>query len=209
MTAAESFAPTARRPESTAMRFLRGFIENPRQVGSILPSSTAVQRRLRSLPCLHEARTVVELGPGLGETTAALLEAIPRHARLLSIDVVPEFVDHLGWIDDPRLRAELGDALQLQDVLQRYDATKPDVVVSGIPVSHLSVAEGRQLIAAIHDVLVPGGTFVAYQFRNRIRDFADEFFESPHTTFVPWNIPPLDIYEWTKSAAVKPVDGNE
>ncbi|MCA9008016.1 MAG: hypothetical protein KDA70_22285, partial [Planctomycetaceae bacterium] len=70
--------------------FLRGFFENPLQVASFVPSSGYLQRKLSSLACLQSARCVVELGPGTGETTKALLDAIPADTQLLCVEVVSE-----------------------------------------------------------------------------------------------------------------------
>lgn len=190
-------ARPARPPSSLA--FLRGFLENPKDVASIIPSSTYLQRRLGALECFRNADTVVELGPGTGETTSAILDAIPDRARLLCVELVPEFADRLRENPDVRLTVEQGDAADLSRFVEKNKLGAPSVVVSGVPFSHMSPQEGRRLVQNIHDVLAPGGTFVAYQFRSRICEYAEACFGSPRRTFVPWNIPPLDIYEWTRT----------
>ena len=181
------------------LKLLQAFVANPRQVASIIASSPALQGELSKLACLHTAKSVVELGPGTGETTQAILEAIPEDAVLFSIEIVPELVAEVQRIADPRLMVEHGDALEVTSLVSRREFPAPDVVVSGIPFSHLSPDEGQRLIEAIHSLLSPGGTFVAYQFRDRVCELAREYFGSPRSTFVPWNIPPLELYEWTRA----------
>ncbi|WP_417381119.1 class I SAM-dependent methyltransferase [Gimesia sp.] len=181
--------------------FLRGFFENPLQVASFVPSSSFLQRKLSSLACLQTARCVVELGPGTGETTRALLEAMPADSQLLCVEVVSEFVAHLQELADPRLTVVENSALSLKSILQQQNFAKPDVIVSGVPFSVMSPEEGRQLIQTIHQVLAPGGVFVTYQFRNNVCELAEDCFGAPQSRdLVLWNLPPLDLYLWEKTA---------
>ena len=75
------------------LKLLQAFVANPRQVASIIASSPALQGELSKLACLHTAKSVVELGPGTGETTQAILEAIPEDAVLFSIEIVPDLAE--------------------------------------------------------------------------------------------------------------------
>ncbi len=175
------------------LRFVRGFLANPLKVGSIVPSSPYLQHRISLLPCVQSAEFVVELGPGTGETTLALLRQMPRTSQLLCIEIVPEFIDHLRQIGDPRLVVLHGNAFDLGDILVERNLPMPNTVVSGIPFSNISQAEGQELVRTIHSVLAPQGTFLAYQFRDRISELANKVFGEPQTSFVFWNIPPLRI----------------
>ena len=71
------------------LAFLRGFLQHPDLVGSVIPSSRFLTKRLASVITLTKARTVVELGPGIGNTTRALLDALPRASRLVAIEINP------------------------------------------------------------------------------------------------------------------------
>lgn len=181
--------------------FLRGFFENPLQVASFVPSSVYLQRRLSALPCLLSVRSVIELGPGTGETTLALLKVLPKDARLLCIEVVSEFVDQLQQFSDPRLLVEEGSALNLETIVQSNHLSAPDVIVSGVPFSVMSPEEGHRLIESIHRALAPGGSFVTYQFRSSVCELAEDCFGAPQSrSFVLRNFPPLEIFVWEKSA---------
>lgn len=179
--------------------FLRGFLAHPGKVASVIPSSGALQRQLSSLNCIRQAETVVELGPGTGSTTHALLEGMQPSSRLLGVELVPEFVDHLRRIPDRRFDVAAGSALQLQAHLTEHHMPPPDVIVSGIPFSTLPEGEGRQLVESIYSALTPGGQFIAYQLRDEVSTLAGQYFGSAETTLVLWNIPPLRIYRWTKA----------
>lgn len=181
--------------------FLRGFFENPLKVASFVPSSGYLQRKLSSLPCLQTARNVVELGPGTGATTSALLNVLPENSNLLCIEVVSEFVNQLQQMTDARLLVEEGSALDLEAILRSNHMSAPDVIVSGVPFSVMSPDEGRHLIQSIHRVLAPGGTFVTYQFRSSVCELAEDCFGAPQRrSFILWNLPPLELYLWKKQS---------
>ncbi|MCA9025306.1 MAG: methyltransferase domain-containing protein [Planctomycetaceae bacterium] len=184
-------------------RFLRAFIQHPRHVASVVPSSSALLSQLQDIECLRGATSVVELGPGTGETTQVLLEALSAEARLISIELVPEFVSHLQeTLLDPRLQIVQDNALNLLKIAGCYSESAPDAVISGVPFSHLSVEQAGSLVRSIHACLKPGGTFVAYQFRHDVREYADELFGLPQVISVPLNVPPLSIFTWSKTESI-------
>lgn len=180
------------------LQFLCGFVSRPLKVASLWPSSEGLGRRLADLPCLHRSRMVVELGPGLGGTTRAMLAAMPADARLLGIEIVEQFADSLRTIPDPRLQVVQGCAHELERLLRSQNLPRPDVVVSGIPFSAMSREKGAALVKQIHGILPVGGTFVTYQVRSRVRELADELFGPALQSAVVANVPPLRLFEWQK-----------
>src|SRR5690606_35763534 len=77
---------SARPHRDERLTFLQGFIREPKGVGSIIPSSRFMERRLVDVAGLACAESVVELGPGTGGTTRAFLKAMPAHAALMAIE---------------------------------------------------------------------------------------------------------------------------
>ncbi|MBX3438051.1 MAG: methyltransferase [Planctomycetaceae bacterium] len=182
----------------SALSFLRGMVASPRDVASIAPSSRVLLRRLSSLACVRSAKFIVELGPGTGGTTRALLNQMQPSARLLGVEIMEAFVKQLHQISDRRLDVVHGSAVDVLTHAACLGGTAPDVIISGIPFSTMSWNDGRSLVSAIHDSLAPGGTFIAYQLRNRVHGLAGDLFGKPQTSFVFWNLPPLWIYQWNK-----------
>ena len=72
---------------SDAFVFFTQFLKNPRQLGSVVPSSGYLKRRIIRNANLNEALQIVELGPGNGGTTRAILAAMKTDAHLLSIEL--------------------------------------------------------------------------------------------------------------------------
>lgn len=190
-------APARSSPSSLA--FLRGFLRNPAQVGSVIPSSPQLEQRLVQCARVREARTVVELGPGTGGTTRAILAAMPASAVLLGIELDADFFGGLQrTLDDPRLLLEKGSAEKLGDLLEEHGMPAPDAIVSGIPFSTMPAPVSQRIAACVAKVLRPGGRFVAYQVRAHVADFVSPHLGAPEKQWEMLNVPPVRVFTWVK-----------
>lgn len=183
---------------SRAKSVLSAWIAEPSQVATVAPSSSALTQCISQRACIREASLVVELGPGTGGTTQALLRQMRGDGQLLAIEKTSSFIGSLHAISDPRLRVQCGDAVDLSAHLESHRLGTPDVVVSGIPFSSLPPMVAEQLISSIYQNLRSGGVFIAYQLRNKVRHYADPAFGQADTNRVWWNLPPLKVYSWTR-----------
>jgi phospholipid N-methyltransferase len=182
------------------LTFFRGFLRQPGLIGSVIPSSRFLERRVVEAAGIAHSRTVVELGPGTGGTTRAILRALPRRAHLLAIEINPDFVEFLKAYPDPRLNVYLGSAEHIRRALETLNHTRPDAVVSGIPFSTMPADIGRKILQEIWGCLAPGGRFVAYQLMNRVTFLAPLLMGDPHVQLELRNVPPLRVYSWRKPA---------
>jgi phosphatidylethanolamine/phosphatidyl-N-methylethanolamine N-methyltransferase len=187
-------------PSAGSLDFLRGFLRNPAQVGSVVPSSPQLEQRLVQCARVREARTVVELGPGTGGTTRALLGAMPAGAALLGIELDADFFEGLQRsIRDPRLILEQGSAERLGQLLQEHGLAAPDAIVSGIPFSTMPAHVSGRIAECIAKVLRPGGRFVAYQVRAHVADFMSPHLGAPEKQWEMLNVPPMRVFTWVKA----------
>ena len=65
-------------------------------------SSRFLECRLVEAAGINSAKTIVELGPGTGGTTRAILKAMAQHSVLLSIEINPHLHTLVSRIDDDR-----------------------------------------------------------------------------------------------------------
>jgi phospholipid N-methyltransferase len=179
--------------------FLRDFFKRPRQVGSIIPSSRFLERRIVRCAELRDASTVVELGPGTGGTTRALLRAMGPDARLLVIEINRRFAQLIrNAIHDPRLFVYQGNASHISEILEEHEFGAPEIVLSGIPFSTMPDATGIEILQAVHDSLAPGGRFVAYQVRDRVETLGRKVFGRARIQTELLNVPPMRVFCWDK-----------
>ncbi|MDZ7750945.1 MAG: methyltransferase type 12 [Gammaproteobacteria bacterium] len=182
------------------MAFFTEFLRHPLQVGSVIPSSRFLERRIVAAAGIAMARTVVELGPGTGGTTRAMLRAMPGDGRLLSIELNPRLHRLQQHIEDERLIAHLGSACDLEEIIASYGLGAPDAVVSGIPFSTMSAEAGTGVIEAVSSVLAPGGRFVAYQWSGRVGTLCEPRLGRGEAAMELRNIPPMRVYQWENRA---------
>ena len=191
------------RPQPDArLKFFQGFLRRPLEVGSIIPSSRFLERRVARAASLDTARTVVELGPGTGGTTRAFLRSMPKTSKLLAIEINPDFIPVLNRLTkDPRLIVHEGSATDLSAIVSDHDLPAPDVVLSGIPFSTMPREVGLDIIRSVKEALPQGGLFVAYQVRDRVETLGNEIFGRSSKQTELRNVPPMRVYRWEKTSA--------
>lgn len=179
--------------------FFQEFLKHPLQIGSVIPSSRFLEKRILEAARVASAQSIVELGSGNGGTTRAILNEMPRRARLLSIEINPHLHATVSTISDERLIAHLGNACELKGILDRYAMARPEVVISGIPFSTMSHGSGHRVVEAISSLLAPNGRFVAYQVTKRVAELCRPLMGSGQMEVELLNIPPVRVYQWEKN----------
>ncbi|KLU05254.1 Ribosomal RNA adenine dimethylase domain protein [Rhodopirellula islandica] len=198
ITAGADVASTGPTFMKRAYYVLKAWSQAPLDVATLCPSSPSLTRKLANRDCVKNARNVIELGPGAGGTTQTLLEFMRPDARLMVVEKSTVFSKPLQAIHDPRLEVVMGDACALTDLVMKHEFGLADVVVSGIPFSSMPPTIAKTIAQSIHQVLRPGGVFIAYQIRDHVNEFARPLFGPAETEAVPMNLPPLTLYTWTK-----------
>ncbi len=175
--------------------FFRGFLEHPRMVGSIIPSSRFTVRKMLEPVDWGKCEVFVEYGPGIGTFCRPVLDRLRGDATLVVIDTNPLYIDYLRKsIRDPRFHAVLGSAEHVERHLEELGLAQADYVLSGLPFSTLPAGVAPAIAEATYRVISPGGAFLAYQFTAAVRDESAKFFERIDTGFEWLNILPVKLY---------------
>ena len=170
--------------------FLKGFLRNWREVGSPVPSSRHLARKICQLIDFDRAQTVVEIGAGTGVITNEILSSLQPDASLITFEVNNDFCNRLRSIDDSRLTVHNVSALQMHRVL----AEKADYVVSGIPIATLSKSEFTRLCGSVNEILRPGGVFIQLQLSLVSYSRLKHVFRDVSVGFTFRNTPPAFTY---------------
>ena len=171
--------------------FFQGFLEHPKMVGSIIPSSANTIARMLAPVKWDECKVFVEYGPGVGTFCRPVLDRLGRDGALVVIDTNPLFIDYLRrTIGDSRFHPVLGSAADVEEILNALGYDKADYVLSGLPFSTLPDGVGPAIAEATHRVVRPGGAFMTYQFSTTARDLTARHFRRVDTGFAWWNVPP-------------------
>lgn len=181
--------------------FFRGFVEQPRMVGSIIPSSRFTVNKMLAPVKWDECELFVEYGPGVGTFCQPVLDRLRRDGALIVIDTNPLYIDYLKrTIADSRFHAVLGSAENVEAIVAAHGYAHADYVLSGLPFSTLPRGVGPAIAAATHRVIRPGGAFLVYQFSAKARDFMARHFRHIDSGFEPLNILPCQLFWGWKRA---------
>src|ERR1700760_664710 len=114
------------------VRFLRSWIEKPLHVGAVMPSGRLLARTMAQYVDVDSQAPVVELGPGTGAITSALLHRGIDQKRLVLVEYNPGFC---ALLRDryPHAKVVHGDAYTLRDTLRQVLGARGSAVVSGLP----------------------------------------------------------------------------
>lgn len=106
--------------------FFRGFIEHPRMVGSIIPSSRFTVRKMLDPVDWGKCEIFVEYGPGIGTFCRPVLDRLRGDGTMVVIDTNPLYIDYLRKsIRDPRFHAVLGSAEHVDAILKSWVWLRP------------------------------------------------------------------------------------
>ncbi|AMD01458.1 MULTISPECIES: class I SAM-dependent methyltransferase [Halomonas] len=175
--------------------FARNFFKHPRMLGSIIPSSPYLVRRLLEPVDWERARVIVEYGPGVGTITREILKHLHPEATLVVIETNEEFVDFLQRsLLDPRLQVISGSAETIQAELDRLGLPAADYVVAGIPFSTMPAEIRERILKGSREALLPEGSMLIYQFSPKVLTDLRQVFSAVECGFEPINIPPAKVY---------------
>ena len=148
---------------SDALRFFTRLITNPLHTGAVVPSSAALGRAM-AVPIDPERKgPILELGPGTGVVTRAILERGIAPERLTALEYNPQFAAMVAG-RYPGVRVITGDAFDLETHL---DGPKTGfaAVLSSMPLVNFPAALRERLIADVFARLQPGAPFVQFSYR--------------------------------------------
>jgi len=180
------------------LRFLRSLIVRPRAIGAIAPSSPALARRIALQIDPNLRGMVLELGPGTGVVTEALIARGISIDRLIAIEADPDLA-RLMHERFPRLRVIEGDALCLEHTLPQEETGPLAGIVSGLPLLNFSPAQSRSLIAAALARMPSGCPFVQFSYGFTAPVLADKEITVERAGLVLANLPPARVWVYRRA----------
>ena len=181
------------------LKFFRGWMDKPRAVGSIVPTSNVTARKMASVINPDSGLPVLELGPGTGVITRAILTRGVKPQDLWSIEYSADFIEHLRS-NMPGVNFIHGDAFDL-------DATLPeggmvfDSIISGVPLLNFPVEQRVRYVEDLLDRIPAGRPIVQLTYGPlspvppRRGNYTVEHFD-----FVVRNIPPTQLWIYRRGA---------
>lgn len=173
-------------------------IRSIRTSGTITPSSNRLIRRLLSSIDFSTARCIVELGPGNGCVTRALLDRLHPDSILICLEVNKKFATKLMELNDSRLRIYTACASSIRQILDELDIHQVDHVVSSLPLALIDDEVVTSILTSVGANLREGGQFLQYQYSLKNYSDVKPIFKDVKVKFTLRNMPPAFVYECTK-----------
>ncbi len=182
--------------------FLRAWISNPLTVASITPSSKALARLITS-EISSQTGPLIELGPGTGAFTRALLDRGVKESDLTLIESGPDFASMLD-ARFPKARVLRMDAAELRRT-ELYAGAPVGAVVSGLPFLSMPQQKVMAILSGAFSYLRDGASFYQFTYGPRCpvpRTILDQLrLEATRIGRALTNIPPAVVYRITRRAA--------
>ncbi len=178
--------------------FFRRWLANPLQMGSIVPSSPALCKRIVAQTHYADDEIVIELGAGTGVISQALLDGGLPPERLFVVEIVPDMAAHLRTAL-PGVQVVEGDARLLPKLIPEKFHGKVGTVVVGIPLVLLPVPEQRRFIDAI-EAVAPGVGFILYSYCvTSPLPYQTHGLTPKREAWTPLNFPPASVWRYVPS----------
>ena len=144
-------------------RFLKSWLVNPLKTGAVSPSGKDLARAMAEPLDLDIPGDIVELGPGTGPVTEALLNRGVAPERLSVIEFNPDFCTLLRK-RFPGIRVIEGDAYAMGRTLAGHISGPLAAVVSSLPLITRPDVERVRLLRDALGMMHPDAPFVQFTY---------------------------------------------
>lgn len=185
---------SAGQKQTTYADFLRGLVKNPKAVSAPTPSSPALARAIAGEVDVNRPGFVIELGPGTGVVTRALLDRGIVADRICAIEQETEYVALLRQ-RFPLINVHRGNAFQFERYLGPN--IKVAAIVSGLPLLHHPIHARQSLLTRALACQSTGGCFIqlSYSWNPPIAGLP----EAQVSKKIIWqNLPPAHVWSYRK-----------
>lgn len=180
------------------VKFLKTWARRPLTTGAVSPSGRALADAMAARVDPDWPGLVVELGPGTGAVTAALLRRGVAPERLIAVEFNPVFAEHLRR-RFPGIKVVEGDAYALETLLARHGGGAVAAVVSSLPLFTRPPMTRLNLLVQAMSVMPAGHPFIQFSYalvppvRADVRRWTLEV-----SDWVLFNLPPARVWTYRK-----------
>ncbi|MGE3873656.1 MAG: class I SAM-dependent methyltransferase [Parvibaculaceae bacterium] len=190
--------------EKSKLLFWRRYLHRPLGVGAVAPSGQSLARAMVETLAPGDKDTIVEIGPGTGPFTRALIGAGVEPSHLILVEFDPEFVRHLRQ-RFPGVTVLHGDAAQLPRLLKEQGHDKVPKILSGLPLRSMPEPVRAAITRAMATSLANQGSLVQFSYfvapplaEAEVRAYG---LTGKRAKAVMANIPPAFVWRYRKNAA--------
>jgi phosphatidylethanolamine/phosphatidyl-N-methylethanolamine N-methyltransferase len=178
-------------------RFLKSWFESPLKTGAVAPSGKILAQRMAAVVDPMVQGPVVELGPGTGPVTQALLQRGVAPERLFLVEYSKDFAELLRN-RFPGVNVIQGDAYALPQTLADHVKEPIAAIVSSLPLLTRPDAQRSRLLRSAFDLMLPGSPFVQFTYMNSSPIPLSRDFEATVSRRIWKNLPPARVWTYRR-----------
>jgi phospholipid N-methyltransferase len=182
-------------PLLSPLLFAREWLRAPLRVGAVAPSSARLAAAMTQ-GLTATCGPVVELGPGTGVFTAALLRRGIAPAQVAVIEAGEHFATNLTR-RFPQVAVICGDAARVR-ALSPFGPGGAALVICGLPLLSMPAAKVLRILAGCMAAIRPDGELRLFTYGQRCpipsQMLSRLGLVTQHRRFVPLNMPPASVY---------------
>jgi phosphatidylethanolamine/phosphatidyl-N-methylethanolamine N-methyltransferase len=182
------------------MAFIRSWIEKPISMGAVTPSGRMLARAMARCVDPDVPGPIIELGPGTGAVTKALVDRGIETSRLVLVEFDPNFCKLLRR-RYPEATVIQGDAYRIGHLLGGLLKEPAAAVVSGLPLTTKPFKRRLRLMDEAFQLMAPDAPFVQFTYAMvspvpmRPADI------NAHPSELIWqNLPPARVWVYRKKS---------
>jgi phosphatidylethanolamine/phosphatidyl-N-methylethanolamine N-methyltransferase len=145
------------------VRFIRSWMEKPLSIGAVTPSGKILARTMAQYIEPDLAGPVIELGPGTGPVTEALVQQGVHPSRLVLVEFNPNFCQLLRK-RFPEATVVRADAYRLRGAVTALVRQPAAAIVSGLPLVTKPMRTRLRLLSEAFALMQPGAPFIQFTY---------------------------------------------
>ncbi len=182
------------------VRFIGALAKSPKTVGAVAPTSRKTAELMASNITRPTKLPVLELGPGTGAITNAILHHGVAEKNLFAVEYDPRFCRQLR-ARLPQAHVIEGNAFELDEALGEHCDQKFDCVISGLPLLNFDRAMRQQFLKGALKRLPLGRPLVQFSYGTRPPiEINDPDILVEKSRWVLRNLPPSRVWTYRYSA---------
>jgi phosphatidylethanolamine/phosphatidyl-N-methylethanolamine N-methyltransferase len=180
------------------VRFIRNWAENPLTTGAVSPSGPDLTRRMAGYLELERPGRILEIGPGTGVVTRAILERGVAPSRVVALEFNDSFCQLLRR-RYPEMQVVCGDAYRLRETLADIPTGSLSGVVSSMPLFSSPKEQRRELLMQAFELLPVGAPFIQFSYA-LVPPIAPEpeLFTVQRSGWILKNLPPARVWVYRR-----------
>ena len=188
-------------PEAKAHKrhFFKTYLKERKQIGSWMPSSRFLVKKMCKKIDFKSATNIIELGPGTGVFTKEILKLARKDAKIFVFELNEDFYKLLQTkFKDPRIVLVNSSAEQMEHVLKEHGVDKVEAILSSLPLAVIPDDIKDNILDSAYLVLKDGGKYIQYQYTLNAKKLLEKRFGKLKMSFASINVPPAFIYTGEK-----------